>query len=299
MTLDRPFVDQRVEDIDRAGWVAARAAAAWNLPRPELLRRGMNGIFACGDVVLRVGRATGSAASSHELARVLADHGVPVVTPIAGAALDADDYAVTAWERVEPMDVPVDWPAVGTAVRRIHELDVAEIPDGYPAPAPTTFPWWDFDTMLGAVSAHIDDRALEGLSRTIDAGRWWTDAIEEGWVVCHGDVHPGNVLMSGHGPLLIDFDLLCRAAPAWDHAMLTTYADRWGGDPGVYPAFAGGYGRSLGGDPLTETIAALRNVAATLMRVRAGITDDGARVEAERRLRFWRGDPDAPQWLAQ
>ena len=67
----------------------------------------------------------------------------------------------------------------------------------------------------------------------------------------------------------------------------------------MYPAFAEGYGRSLADDPLTATIASLRNVAATLMRVRAGITDEAARVEAERRLRFWRGDPDAPQWSAQ
>jgi hypothetical protein len=81
--------------------------------------------------------------------------------------------------------------------------------------------------------------------------------------------------------------------------MLTTYATRWGGAADVYPAFARGYGRSLADDELTASIAALRNVAATLMRVRAGITDDAARAEAERRLRFWRGDPAAPQWLAQ
>jgi hypothetical protein len=43
----------------------------------------------------------------------------------------------------------------------------------------------------------------------------------------------------------------------------------------------------------------LRNVAATLMRVRAGRHDPAVRQEAERRLRYWRGDPDAPQWRAQ
>ena len=26
--------------------------------------------------------------------------------------------------------------------------------------------------------------------------------------MCHGDVHPGNVMMTEAGPLLIDFDLL-------------------------------------------------------------------------------------------
>ena len=40
-------------------------------------------------------------------------------------------------------------------------------------------------------------------------------------------------------------------------------------------------------------------VAATLMRVRAGMGDADAMVEARRRLRFWAGDPDAPMWRAQ
>jgi hypothetical protein len=34
------------------------------------------------------------------------------------------------------------------------------------------------------------------------------------------------------------------------------------------------------------------------MRLRAGRMDPAARPEAERRLAYWRGDPDAPQWTA-
>jgi hypothetical protein len=45
--------------------------------------------------------------------------------------------------------------------------------------------------------------------------------------------------------------------------------------------------------------AELRLVAATLMRVTAALVNPDARPEAERRLRFWRGDPDAPTWTAQ
>jgi hypothetical protein len=46
-------------------------------------------------------------------------------------------------------------------------------------------------------------------------------------------------------------------------------------------------------------IAELRLVAATLMRVRAARSNPSAKEEAELRLRFWRGDIDAPQWHAQ
>jgi hypothetical protein len=99
--------------------------------------------------------------------------------------------------------------------------------------------------------------------------------------------------------VLLDWDLMCIAPPAWDHAMLLTLDRRWGGDTNAYRQFADGYGTSLRGNPLAECLAELRNVAATLMRVRAGRTSRAAYDEAQRRLRYWRGDPDAPAWTAQ
>jgi thiamine kinase-like enzyme len=153
--------------------------------------------------------------------------------------------------------------------------------------------------MLADVADDLDLAAHEALRTTIDRNRGWTDSVRRAPVLCHGDVHPGNVLMSGSGALLVDWDLMCVASPAWDHAMLTTYAGRWGGDPRSYAAFAEGYGRSLADDELTQTLGTLRNVAATIMRVRAGRTDPAAAEEAARRLRWWRGDPDAPAWRAQ
>ena len=63
-----------------------------------------------------------------------------------------------------------------------------------------------------------------------------------------------------------------------------------------YPAFAAGYGRSLADDPAAVAVAELRLVAATLMRLVAGISDPVAMAEAQRRLRYWRGDHDAPAW---
>ena len=299
MNSDRPYVDQRVVDVDEATRAAAAAAESWELPTPRFLRQGMNVIYTCGDEVLRVGRTTAPAAASHELAVTLADRGLPVIEPITGHVLDRDGFAVTGWRRVDVAEAPVDWRTVGAAIARIHELDEADLPATYPIPSPTTFPWWDFDALLASVADRIDQPALAGLRRVIGEGAGWREAVDRNAVVCHGDVHPGNVLVTPSGPVLIDFDLLRRAAPAWDHAMLTTYTDRWGGAPDAYAAFAEGYGRSLADDELTQTIASLRNAAATLMRVRAGIADEAARAEVEQRLRYWRGDPEAPHWRAQ
>lgn len=299
MQAARPFVDRPVAHLPRAERAAAVAAERWRLRPPTLLRRGMNALFTCGDVVLRVGNATAHPSLAHELVGELADHGVPVVPPVSGLAAEIDGLAVSGWMRVEATDQPIDWRAVGAAVRHVHDFPCGRVPDGYPAPPPTVFPWWDFDGLVAEVADRIDAAALTGLRSAIDRHRNWRTDVVRDVVVCHGDVHPGNVLVAESGPLLIDWDLLCTANPAWDHAMLTTYAERWGGEPGTYEAFAEGYGRSFIDDPVTRSVADLRNVAATLMRVRAGIDDPAAADEAERRLRYWRGDRDAPTWCAQ
>lgn len=81
--------------------------------------------------------------------------------------------------------------------------------------------------------------------------------------------------------------------------MLLTLAERWGGDGAAYDAFTDGYGRSFAADSTALSCADLRNVAATLMRVKAAQTNPAAAEEADRRLRYWRNDPDAPVWQAQ
>jgi aminoglycoside phosphotransferase (APT) family kinase protein len=247
-----------------------------------------------------VGAATASAQASHDLVRWLRDAGVPTIRPVdALAAEDEAGVAVTGWELVRETRQAVDWESVGAAVRLVHSLPVEEVPGEYPVPNPAVFPWWQFDDTLADVQGEIDAAAYDGLAAAVERSTGWRDAIGESAVLCHGDVHPGNVLMSGRGTLLVDWDLMSVANPAWDHAMLTTYASRWGGDAGVYGRFAAGYGASLADDTLTNTLAELRNVAATLMRVKAGRADEAARDEAARRLRYWRGDRDAPVWRAQ
>jgi aminoglycoside phosphotransferase (APT) family kinase protein len=299
VNASRPYVDRPVADRDAALRTAGALAETWGLPAPKLLRHGMNSLYVAGGVVLRVGAATAPAAASHELARWLIDAGIPTIPPVDGLAADADGFAVTGWRFVRETRRAVDWRAVGAAVRQVHALDPADVPAGYPVPDPSTFPWWAFDELLDDVADDLDPGAHDALRATIDRHRGWCELVRRSAVLCHGDVHPGNVLMSGSGALLVDWDLMCVADPAWDHAMLTTYAERWGGDAGAYPAFAEGYGRSLADDDLATTLAELRNVAATIMRVRAGRTDPAAAEEAARRLRWWRGDPDAPVWRAQ
>jgi len=194
------------------------------------------------------------------------------------------------------VDAEPDWEAIGRMVAAVHGLAADVVPTGYPTPPAESFPWWDFDRLLAEVGAGLDAAAGAGLVAAIEGHRDWSLRVDR--VLCHGDVHPGNVVMTADGPVLLDWDLLCSGPPGWDHAMLLRLP-RWGWPARWYDEFASGYGRSLAGDPTAEAIADLRLVAATLMRVRAGRTDPAAMAEARRRLVFWRGDPDAPTWRAQ
>jgi aminoglycoside phosphotransferase (APT) family kinase protein len=294
----RPFVDRPVGDVDAARALAARVTRSLDLPDPVLLRVGMNALFRAGDVVVRVGRPSAPASLAIELANRLRGHGIAAPTA-AGADVFVDgELAATCWEPLVASGDPIDWREVGAIVQRVHALALADLPLGYPVPPPTAFPWWDFEALMADVGADIDAAARAGLEAAIVRNAAWR-RLDGAHVVCHGDVHPGNVMMTAAGPVLIDWDLVCTAPAGWDHAMLLTLAERWGGDASAYSAFADGYGESMADDVATRRFAELRNVAATLMRVRAGRTDLVARSEAERRLRYWRGERGAPAWQAQ
>ncbi|MDQ3470423.1 MAG: phosphotransferase [Actinomycetota bacterium] len=291
----RPFVDRPVASLRVAAAAARAAARTWRLPEPELVRSGMTAIFAAGDVILRVARPTGPATAGLELATVLAAAGVRVARPVRPEVVDHDGQSVTAWERLRPVASSPAWRAVGAMVARVHRLDPADLPPAYPLPPASALPWWQFGPLLAEVADLLDDPARAGLETAIARHEWW--AQRPGDVVCHGDVHPGNVMTVADGDVLIDWDLMCTAPAGWDHAMLLRL-ERWGGSADVYAEFAAGYGRNLAGDDVTVAIAELRLVAATLMRLRAGRTDPAAMVEALRRLAYWRRDDDAPPWTA-
>lgn len=295
----RAYVDRRVDDLGAAEHAATVAAEHWGVAQPVLHRVGMNAIFTADDVVLRVGTPSVPATASIELASFLSRRGLRVPAPVRDDVVTYGELSVTAWERIGTIGTtdPADWAEVGEMVCRVHAIDPADLPPLVPMPHPSALPWWHFDDLLAQAEPVLDESARAGLRAAIERHRGWEQF--EGSVLCHGDVHPGNVVMSRSGPVLLDWDLLCVAPRGWDHGPLLTLHGRWGGPPGVYEAYAEGYGRSFADDPAAVAFAELRLVAATLMRVLASIADPLARPEAELRLRHWRGDPEAPSWNAQ
>ena len=260
----------------------------------------MNAIFTAGDdVLLRVSHPTADPDGAISLGRVLTRNGLRVPRYLHNEAFIDGEHAVFAIAAIDAAG-PIEWDAVGAMIAILHRTDRGQIPSGYPLPFCGDFPWWNFASLSTEVASDLEPhsrRAIDAaIARSLPA---LADQRSRSLVVCHGDVHPGNVIQSADGPVLLDWDLLCCGPAAWDHAPLMTWTQRWGGEPGIYESFAEGYGRSMSDDPVAQAIAELRLVAATLMRVRAARQNPAAAEEAALRLQFWRGEHDAPQWNAQ
>ena len=72
----------------------------------------------------------------------------------------------------------------------------------------------DARSLLAAHAGEVESRlaALENLGARLD---------RSGWVVTHGEPHPGNILTTAEGPLLIDWDTVRIAPPERDLWLLT------------------------------------------------------------------------------
>lgn len=291
-----PFVAEPVGDRECES-LALTMARRLGSTTPVRYRQAMNTIYICDDAVIRIGRTTAPPETGLALAEVLYAAGITVARPLLDTAIVRDGLSATAWQRLRPSGAAVDWTRIGEMIATLHDLDPGRIPHGYPLSSPAVFGWWDIGTLLDQVTDRLDDRALQGLMQTVERTRHWRAHLEIAPVVCHGDLHPGNVMQTATGPAILDWDLLCRAPRGWDHAPLRHWGSVWAGDSSVRGAFAAGYGGEPDDDGFSESVADLRLAVATVML--AGANDHEAGPELQRRLRYWRREPDAPRWQAR
>ena len=161
MTVGRPFVSLPVGALDAARRAATLAAEGWGLPAPVLIRASMNATFACGDVVLRVGRTNAPAVLGVRLLERLAAHGIRVPTPWMEEPLSSEGLSITALRRLSPVARPIDWFEVGRMVSTLHRLSMGDLVPEHPLADPVALPWWD----VGAVLADLESSdGFEGLA---------------------------------------------------------------------------------------------------------------------------------------
>lgn len=291
-------------DETRTAEAATRVASGRGLlGRVTLLRSGMNHVFRLGDIVLRVAPEEVGGQMHVELARRLLRAGLPAVPPL-GDAVVVDGLVVTIWEHIDqPPEVEIDYEQLGDAIARVHRLGPELLPSQFSVPWVGQADWLQLEAVYERAAATdvVDQDDLAVLAAECQALADWQDrARGEPGVICHGDVHPQNVLMRPDGRIaILDWDSLCVAPAAWDHAPLLTWEQRWGGAPGTYESFASGYGADLRGSSLAQFLARVRLLAPTLNKIVQGADDPERAAEARRRMRYWHGDPHAPPWQPQ
>jgi Ser/Thr protein kinase RdoA (MazF antagonist) len=283
----------------RLAQIAARGRGIKESIQP--LRTSANHVFRAGDVVVRVAPESADVSGQVALGRWLVSEGFPVAAPLADAEV-IGGAKVSLWEYVDADEGrPIDFQQLGEIVARLHRVPPARLTDVVSLPFFGDAPWLALEQNLGLAEAAnvVDAEALAALRRRCDALRDWRHrAPRDGLVVCHGDVHPRNVLMRGDEVAIIDWDLICVGPPAWDHAALMTWEERWGGAAETYRAFARGYGADLGDSPHARELAELRLLAPTINMIINGSSDRTCAAEARTRMRYWLGDPTAPAWTA-
>jgi Ser/Thr protein kinase RdoA (MazF antagonist) len=263
------------------------------------LRTGANHVFRAGDVVVRVAPQSADVSSQLALARWLVSEGFPVPAPLADAEI-IGGATLSLWEYIHADERrALDFEQLGDLVARLHRVAPARVTDVVALPFCGDAAWLAVERNLALAEAAnvVDADGLAALRRECVALRdWQKRARRDVLVVCHGDVHPQNVLMRGDDVVLIDWDAICIGPPAWDHAALMTWADRWGGAAHTYPNFARGYGADLRQSSLAQELAALRLLAPTINMIINGASNPTYAAEAKARMRYWLGDPAAPMW---
>lgn len=287
-----PFVSQPVVDRGQALARAHECAQELGATDLVLIRESMCSTFRANGSVFRVGHFTGDTSSAQRLALMLRDAEFRVPDVISTWQQDETGLGVIAYEDVPETGQGIDWREVGRMIRRLHtDIAPSDIPVGYPIASPTSLPWWNFGEMLMRLEAtsFIPSRQLSMLHEVAERGAEWSDIVETSPdVLTHGDVHPGNILMSEDGPVLIDWDLLSTGSSLWDHVPLRAWSrPPWRGNANGYAAFAAGYGAVEWEADSLDVVVEMRNLAATVMKLIASASSGVIDEEATRRLEYW------------
>lgn len=287
--------------LNEAAQVARKAAQQFDSGEVELLRSGMNYVFASPTTVIRMGQANEEAEAQVDLAQYLIGMGIRVPAPLTTPTINGPTI-ITVWERIPTTNEAIDYQQLGEVLAKVHRIEADLLPTTRPVPLFSEARWLQVEQNLEAVrhSGILDRQDIAILKAASLDINGWKDLVDgAGLVVCHGDVHPQNVLMTSGEVVLIDWDTICLGPPQWDHAALMTWAQRWGGEPDAYDNFASGYGSDFRSNPTALSLARLRLLAPTINLASRASRDERFKAELERRMQYWRGDTEAVAWTPQ
>nr|WP_221380560.1 aminoglycoside phosphotransferase family protein [Actinoplanes polyasparticus] len=215
------------------------------------------------------------------------------------------------WVDGEPLadgDDVAGW--LGETLARLHQLaptaDAARAPDWYRLDQPETWHGWlddgqrDGRTWAALLRLHMAD--------VLEAAGWVARSFAAAgdYVMTHRDVEPWNVMMTGGGPVLIDWDVAGADSASLEAAHATLEFSRRGRptpDPAAvrrtFEAYVGAGGTPFGGSDVLARRAGLRlGRLAERLRMSLGDQDLGPRELAAVERRAAEQIAEMPSFLA-
>ena len=83
-----------------------------------------------------------------------------------------------------------------------------------------------FHRVIDQLGDELPDNLLVKLHQNLDS-------LDDGTAICHGDFHPDNIILSGQGPVIIDWGPATAGAPAADVAWTVHLLKNGGCPPGM------------------------------------------------------------------
>ena len=181
------------------------------------------------------------------ICRVLSQAGAPVPSPISGEPFVHDDRVVTLWKWIDAASGAGD-PETGAAALATCHAALMHVDEPLQ-------PWAMLrearDVLVSRAPAELRDE-LTALGEAVLAKVEDIDRLRP----VHGDPHPGNLMWTVGGPLLVDWEDAHLAPVEWDLACLVYYARAFGNDFGWADAALAAYGGGWDDDRLERCLTA-------------------------------------------
>jgi Phosphotransferase enzyme family len=263
----------------------------------ECLRFGSNGVYAAptAELLLRVSPPGVDPSQGLTFAIEASRVGVPVLAPTSAEVYEAAGCSVTVWPLLSGRGDFEDFGWLGSAARSLHAAS-----DWLQERVPGLKPYLSHQVQVVrdrlatvAEAGVLDDVDVGVLRRELSAVEAALTADDSPAIVAHGDLHTGNVVVGSDGPRLVDFDLISLAPPAWDLSPLRVQVRRFGRASTAWDELIRGYGAEL--EP-SEALLRLRELGASSWLAALSAARRELIPEVLRRMRYWRGEENAPVW---
>ncbi|MFI9253782.1 phosphotransferase enzyme family protein [Streptomyces sp. NPDC053069] len=274
-------------------------ATAGVLPGParhaSLLALGENAVFAAGDLVVKVGRDAEllqRARRELDIARWLAEAGVPAVRAAEPEPRLVDGHPVTVWHRLPEAVRPAEPGDLARLLRMVHAL---------PAP-PFALPprellggverWLRLagDAIDGEDAAYLRARR-DGFAAAAAA---LTPHLPPGPI--HGDALPRNVHVGPDGPVLVDLETFSADLREHDLVVMALSRDRYGLPAEAYESFVDGYGWDVREWEGCAVLRGARETASCAWVAQHAPSSPNALAEFRRRVASLRDGDETVRW---